>query len=91
VWTRGGGDALLLDRRIDMTTIQEMREQVGKRVRFTGTHEPDPELNVGDEGVVEEIRAIPHTTPRVMVVWDSGLRAFLCPWIDYWEVIPPSQ
>jgi len=64
-----------------------MRANVGKRVRFIFSTNPEKTLESGDTGTVWHIIA-PSGVLRVK--WDNGSKADLDPEKDKWEILEES-
>jgi hypothetical protein len=71
-----------------MTTIQQMEAQVGRRVRYLGSSDPDPDLETGQEG---EVLGFNKERFLLLVLWDVGEKVHLLPDYDSWEVITEGE
>lgn len=70
-----------------MTTIEQMKAHVGKRARYLGSYDPDPDMKAGQEGTALFVDEL----DRLIVEWDGGDRVSLMPCYDSWEIIPEGE
>ena len=64
-----------------------MLSDVGKRVRFISSTNPEKTLEAGDTGTVWHIIA---QSGVLRVKWDNGSKANLDPGEDNWEILEES-